>query len=125
MTSRASSLYLSARSFLVLGSASLLLAGVPVPPLFAQAAAPRIVTGKVMDKGNQPVHNAVVYLKDDHTLAVKSFISDDGGGFRFGQLSQNTDYELWAEADGKKSAVKTISSFETKNAITVTLKMDK
>ncbi len=94
---------------------------VPAPGQVVQ----RIVTGKVTDKANQPVHSAVVYLKDDHTLAVKSFISDENGGFRFGQLSQNTDYELWAEADGKKSGVKTISSFETKNAITVNLKMDK
>ena len=95
--------------------------------LFAQGSGPvqRIVSGKVSDKENQPVRNAVVYLKDDRTLSVKSFISDDGGGYRFGQLAQNTDYELWAEADGKKSAVKTISSFESKNAITINLRIDK
>ncbi len=93
-------------------------------PLQAQAVQ-RIVTGKVLNKDSQPVHSAVVYLKDDHTLSVKSFISDENGGYRFGQLSQATDYELWAEADGKKSGVKTISSFETKNALTINLKIDK
>ena len=93
-------------------------------PLQAQAVH-RIVTGKVHNKDTQPVHSAVVYLKDDHTLSVKSFISDENGGYRFGQLSQATDYELWAEADGKKSGVKTISSFETKNALTINLKIDK
>ena len=93
-------------------------------PLTAQAVQ-RIVTGKVTNKDGQPVHSAVVYLKDDHTLSVKSFISDENGGYRFGQLSQATDYELWAEADGKKSGVKTISSFETKNALTINLKIDK
>lgn len=113
----------------------LLVTGVLLGPLsvmhgreaYAQARGPvqRIVTGKVTDKGNQPVKNAVVYLKDDHTLAVKSFISTDEGGYRFGQLSQNTDYELWAEADGKKSGVKTISSFDSKNDITLNLKIDK
>ncbi len=91
----------------------------------AAQAVQRIVSGKVITKDNQPVKNAVVYLKDDHTLSVKSFISDDAGGYRFGQLSQATDYELWAEVDGKKSGVKTISSFENKNAITINLKMDK
>ena len=85
----------------------------------------RIVTGKVIDKSNNPVHSAVVYIKDDKTMAVKSFISDENGGYRFGQLTQNTDYELWAEVDGKKSGVKTISSFESKNNITLDLKMDK
>lgn len=110
---------------LLLASASLLpLLFSSVPPIAAQTAQ-RIVTGKVTTKDSQPVKNAVVYLKDDHTLSVKSFISDDSGGFRFGQLSQATDYELWAEADGKKSGVKTISSFETKNALTINLKMDK
>lgn len=85
----------------------------------------RIVSGKISDKGNQPVKNAVVYLKDDRTLAVKSFISDDAGNYRFGQLSQSTDYEVWAEADGKKSGTKTISSFDSKSNVTVNLKIDK
>ena len=109
----------------LLASASILTVFLPASlPVSAQAVQ-RIVTGKVLNKDSQPVHSAVVYLKDDHTLSVKSFISDENGGYRFGQLSQATDYELWAEADGKKSGVKTISSFETKNAITINLKIDK
>ena len=84
----------------------------------------RIVHGKVADKDDTPIKGAVVYLKDDHTLAVKSFISDDAGGYRFGQLQQNTDYEIWAEHDGKKSGTKSISSFDTKNDLTINLKVD-
>ena len=109
----------------LLASACLITLAAPVArPLWAQAVQ-RIVTGKVTNKDSQPVHSAVVYLKDDHTLSVKSFISDENGGYRFGQLSQATDYELWAEVDGKKSGIKTISSFETKNALTINLKIDK
>jgi Carboxypeptidase regulatory-like domain len=95
--------------------------------LFAQQRGPaqRVVQGKVVDAANAPIKGAVVYLKDSRTLAVKSYFSDDEGGYRFGQLSQNSDYEIWAESNGKKSAVKTISSFDSKNLFNINLKIDK
>jgi hypothetical protein len=86
--------------------------------------AQRVVSGKVVDKSEAPIKGSVVYLKDDKTLAVKSFIADDGGAFRFGQLSQNTDYELWAEFNGKRSNTRTISSFDNKNEFVMNLKID-
>jgi len=99
----------------------------PGAAVFAQDRGPaqRVVQGKVVDAGNAPIKGAVVYLKDERSLAVKSFFSDDQGGYRFGQLSPNTDYEIWAENNGKKSAVKTISSFDSKSQFNINLKIEK
>jgi Carboxypeptidase regulatory-like domain len=95
-------------------------------PAQAQQRGPlqRTVQGKVTDHGNAALKGAVVYLKDSRSLSVKSFIADDQGEYRFGQLAQNTDYEIWAEHDGKKSDVKTISSFDSKNQFYINLKID-
>jgi hypothetical protein len=102
-------------------------AGVRGVAVFAQDRGPaqRVVQGKVVDGANAPIKGAVVYLKDSRSLSVKSYFSDDQGAYRFGQLSQNTDYEIWAENNGKKSAVKTISSFDNKSQFNINLKIDK
>jgi hypothetical protein len=99
--------------------------GLTVAPAVADTRGPvqRVVSGHVLDEHDTPVGNAVVYLKDTRTLAVKSYLAAADGTYRFGQLSGTTDYELWAEAGGKKSKVKSISSFDTKNEFHIDLKL--
>jgi len=94
------------------------------PAALAQSAM-RTVQGRILDKDGAALKGAAVFLKDGHSLAVRSYIAGDDGGYRFGQLSQNTDYQVWAESDGKKSPVKTISSFDSKMQVTLDLKIDK
>ena len=98
----------------------------PVAALQAQQAGTtqRVLQGKVVDKGDAAIRGAVVYLKDSRSLSVRSYITDDNGTYRFGQLAQNTDYEIWAESNGRKSGTKSISSFDSKKEFTFNLKID-
>jgi ribosomal protein L15E len=84
----------------------------------------KTVTGTVSDKSDQPIANAVVYLKNAKTLVVKSFFTQDNGTYRFPQVALNTDYEVWAEKDGKKSAMKGVSQFDDRFTPTINLQID-
>ena len=105
----------------------------PIPSLAATPASfaaqdhgpvQRVVHGHVQDKAGAPLKGAVVYLEDSRSSSIRSAISTDDGSFRFVQLSQNTDYQLWAKIEGKKSKTKSISSFDSKNDFTIDLKID-
>ena len=84
----------------------------------------KAVSGQVTGASGQPLKDAVVYLKNTRTLAVKSFIADAGGNYRFHALAPNTDYELYAEFNGQKSDTKTVSAFDTRTNLTINLKID-
>jgi Carboxypeptidase regulatory-like domain len=86
----------------------------------------RTVRGVVADKSSEnPVPSAVVFLKNTRTNAVRSYIADDQGNYRFSGLDPNVDYEIHAEKDGAKSTTRTISSFDNKKEIVVNLKIEK
>jgi hypothetical protein len=92
----------------------------------AQQRAPqeRVAEGTVVSKADAPIPGAIVYLKDTKSNAVKTYIADESGNFRFGELSQSTDYELWAESGGLHSRHKGISYISSKNNYHFTLKVE-
>ena len=85
----------------------------------------RTVHGVVLDKNENPIPASVVFLKNNRTNSVRSYISDDSGTYRFSGLDPNADYELHAEKDGAKSQTRTISSFDSRKDMDLNLKLEK
>jgi hypothetical protein len=85
----------------------------------------RTVRGAVLDKSENPVVSAVVYLKNVRTLTIKTYISDRSGEYRFSGLDPNVDYELHAENDSFSSNTRTVSSLDGRKDIVISLKLDK
>ena len=105
----------------------LLLACAATQPLsVAQSLAQsvRVVQGTVVNSDAQPIANAVVYLQDQKTLEVRTFITETDGHYRFGQLASDVDYQLWAEFKGHKSKTRAISSFDSKKQFNFDLKIE-
>jgi hypothetical protein len=95
---------------------------VQATPAMAQSSAKqRMVEGSVESKTGGKVNGAVVYLRDSKSNSVKSFVTNETGTYRFVQLSPNNDYEVWAELNGKKSKVRSISSFDDHPTFVFTL----
>jgi len=92
---------------------------------WAQQSELRTVHGAVLDKMENPASSAVVYLKNVRTLTVKTYISDRAGEYRFSGLDPNVDYELHAESETMMSNTRTISSFDSRKDIVISLKLDK
>jgi hypothetical protein len=105
--------------------ALLLLAGLAAAQDAKHEAQLRTVRGVVMDKSESPIASSVVFLKNTRSNAVRSYISDDQGNYRFSGLDPNADSEIHAEKDGASSSTRTISSFDTKKELVLNLKIEK
>jgi len=94
-----------------------------VPSAEAQNLGMRVVSGLVVDANSVPVAGVTVFLKDLKSKNIRSFTSDAKGNYRFTQVNMAQDHELWAEKDGKKSPVKTVSSWDTRKEFVQELKL--
>jgi hypothetical protein len=89
------------------------------------AKSQRTLEGMVREAGGQPLSGAIVYLKNLNSLAVKTYVTTTDGDFHFGQVGMDSDYEIYAEAGGKKSKTKRISAFNSKKRWTIDLTVAK
>ena len=89
----------------------------------AQNLGQRNVGGLVIDANSAAVQGATVFLKNTKTKSIRSYTSSSNGSFRFAQVNMTDDYDLWAEKDGKKSATKTVSSWDVRKDFETELKL--
>ena len=84
----------------------------------------RLLTGKVIDKDDNPLPNAVVYVTDTRTRAVKTYIVGPDGTYRFPALAANVEYEIYAQSNGKASDTKRMSQFDDRKVVSIVLRID-
>lgn len=90
-----------------------------------EAAAERMVQGTVYDPDDKFVNGAVVQLKDQRSLQVRSFITQENGAYHFSGLKIDNDYQMKADYNGMTSGWKTLSVFDTRKEPIINLKLAK
>jgi hypothetical protein len=115
------------KAFAAVALGSLIIALIIALPSFAKdkdTTPGRLLTGKVLDRQDNPVADAVVYLTDTRTRSVKTFIVGPDGAYRFPALANNVDYEIYAQVNGKVSDTKRMSQFDDRKVVEIVLRID-
>ena len=89
----------------------------------AQNIGQRTVAGAVLNETGTVQVGATVFLKNIKTKAIRSYTTTTDGNFRFTQVSMTDDHEVWAELNGKKSAVKTVSTWDARKLFECELRL--
>jgi carboxypeptidase family protein len=97
----------------------------PPPPEKQKGPVLRTVSGRVTGNNDAPLKDAIVYIKNTRSNALKTYIADDAGKYQFNALLPNVDYEIFADSKGAKSDTKRLSSFDSRKDVTINLRIDK
>lgn len=112
------------RRALIAGALVLVVAGVLAGrSVAAQNIGQRVVSGFVVNEAGAVQVGATVFLKNLKTKAIRSYTTAADGKFHFTQANMSEDHEVWAELNGKKSAVKTVSSWDARKLFECELKL--
>lgn len=88
----------------------------------AQPGSQRAVLGQVLDKNGKAVARAIVHLKNTTTKEQVTVVTNKEGRYRFNDLKMREDYEIYAEADQRKSPTRKISQFDTRERVVINLR---
>ncbi len=83
----------------------------------------RLLYGKVLDQHDNPIPNAIVYLTNSRTHAIKTYIIGQDGTYRFPGLA-SVDYEVYAQYNSHKSDTKSVSQFDDRPQVYIDLKIN-
>jgi len=84
----------------------------------------RLLLGKVLDQGDNPLPDSIVYLTNTRTRAIKTYIVGQDGTYRFPAMSTAIDYEIYAQYKGHRSDTKSLSQFDDRSQVYMDLKID-
>lgn len=84
----------------------------------------KLLFGKVLDVDDNPLPDAVVYVTNTRSRAVKTYIVGKDGGYRFPALTSAVDYEVYAQFNGHKSDTKSVSQFDDRSQVYLVLKIN-
>src|SRR6266511_1756132 len=115
---------LKRRAFLVIGLMCLALPVASLAQKVKEDPTVRSVEGTVTDETGNILEGAVVQMKNTKNLQVRSFITQADGKYQFQGLSFGADYEFKARHDGKVSAPKTLSTFDSRKRPVINLTVE-
>jgi hypothetical protein len=84
----------------------------------------KLLFGKVLDGDDNPLPDAVVYVTNTRSRAVKTYIVGKDGAYRFPALTSAVDYEVYAQFNGHKSDTKSVSQFDDRSQVYLVLKIN-
>lgn len=90
----------------------------------AEEAAKRSLEGLVTDANDNILVGAVVKLKNNKTLDVRSYITKEDGKYHFYGLNRNIDFEVWADSKNLTCKPRTLTIYDTRNKPNLDLKLE-
>jgi hypothetical protein len=89
-----------------------------------EEATTRSVQGQVTGPDGKPMAGAVVQIKDQRTLQVRSFITQDDGTYRFFGLKNDNDYQLTVKSGELAAGPRSLSIFDTRKDAIINFKLE-